>query len=103
MDPKYYNPDTWYTKAEENDKKLFRHWIKNLLSTNTVDLTFLKKDGTIRNMKCTLKENELPTVKATDVTRKEKEDVLTVFDLQIKEWRACRFENIKEIKFTLGE
>jgi hypothetical protein len=103
MDPKYCNPDTWYSKAEESDKTLFRDWIKNLLATNTVDLTFLKKDGTVRNMKCTLKESVLPQFKKTEGKRKEKEEVLTVFDLQIKEWRACRFENIKEIKFTLGE
>jgi len=94
----------WYKQATEKDQKVFREWVLGVLKTTTVDLTFEKKDGTIREMKATLEESKLPVIeKKTDRVRKENDQVLSVFDLEKNEWRSCRFDSITNINFTLGE
>jgi hypothetical protein len=94
----------WYANASEKEKTLFRDWLTGLLKTNTVGLTFKKKDDTIREMKCTLAEAKLPTIeKKTDRVRKENDSVISVFDIEKGEWRSCRYDSIKQINFTLGE
>ena len=94
----------WYANASEKEKTLFRDWLTGLLKTNTVGLTFKKKDDTIREMKCTLAEEKLPTIeKKTDRVRKENDSVISVFDIEKGEWRSCRYDSIKQINFTLGE
>jgi hypothetical protein len=42
----------WYKSAPADEQKLFKEWLVGVLKTNTVDLTFKKKDDTIRQMKC---------------------------------------------------
>ena len=95
---------TWYKETNPTEQKLFREWLQGVLRTDIVNLTFLKKDDTIRKMKCTLIEASLPILeKKTDRVRKENDDVLSVFDLEKNEWRSCRYDSIREIKFTLGD
>ena len=94
----------WYKSAPADEQKLFKEWLVGVLKTNTVDLTFKKKDDTIRQMKCTLVESMLPTIeKKTDRVRKENDDVLSMFDLEKGEWRSCRYDSITQINFKLGE
>jgi hypothetical protein len=94
----------WYKQASAKEQKLFREWVVGVLKTNTVDLTFEKKDGTIREMKATLEESKLPVIeKKTDRVRKENDEVLSMFDLEKNEWRSCRFDSITNVNFTLGE
>ena len=94
----------WYKSASVTEQAQFRDWLAGLLKTNTVDLTFKKKDDTIRKMKCTLAEGKLPTIeKKTDRVRKENDSVISVFDIEVGEWRSCRYDSIKQINFTLGE
>lgn len=94
---------TWYSSANEEEQKLFRDWLRGVLRTETVHLTFTKKDGTIRNMKCTLSESKLPKADQGKEGRKENDSSIPVFDLEKNEWRAFRFDSVKQIKFTLGE
>jgi hypothetical protein len=94
----------WYKQADTKEQKIFRDWLIGVLKTETVYLTFEKKDGTIREMKATLEESKLPVIeKKTDRVRRENDEVLSMFDLEKKEWRACRFDSITNINFTLGE
>ena len=44
----------------ERDSKLFKKWLKGCLAFGPVTVTFTKKDGTERVMKCTLKEDVIP-------------------------------------------
>ena len=37
----------WYKSAPADEQKLFKEWLVGVLKTNTVDLTFKKKDDTI--------------------------------------------------------
>jgi len=97
------SPD-WYKQANPKEQTTYREWLKGVLEMHTVDLTFVKKDDTIREMKCTLMESELPKVeKKTDRVRKENDSVISVFDLEKQEWRSCRYDSIKRIQFSLGQ
>jgi hypothetical protein len=94
---------TWYKTSSEEEQELFRDWLRGVLRTNTVHLTFEKKDGTIREMKCTLAESKLPKIEQGKESRPPNNTSMPVFDLEKNEWRAFRFDSIKTIKFNLGE
>ena len=75
-----------------------KNWLKNMLREGIVLVTFQKKDGTERKMKCTLSESEIPNEKTPKGTGKAKNsDALAVFDIENQEWRSFRFDSIKEI------
>ena len=92
----------WYKTADAKEQKLFREWLHGLLKTETVDLTFVKKDDTIREMKCTLMESKLPSGYVIDPDVEIHENYIHIFDLEKQAWRSCRFDSIRSIKFTLG-
>jgi len=95
---------TYYSQADEKNRQKFRDWLAGLLKTEEVDLTFTKKDGTIREMKCTLIEDLLPQIeKKTDRVKKESNDVIAVFDLDKNAWRSVRYDSITQINFSFGE
>ncbi len=88
----------WYATATEEERKNFREWLINTLRIrDTVEVTFKKTDGTLREMKCTLKEGICPTVE----NPKTSEVLCTVWDTVIGNWRSFKFENIQKINFML--
>lgn len=94
----------WYNTADPKEQAIYRDWLQGVLKMHTVNLTFRKKDDTIRKMKCTLIESMLPVIeKKTDRVRKENNDVISIFDLEKNEWRSCRYDSIESISFKLGE
>lgn len=86
----------WETK----EKDALRTWLNGLLHEGEVNVTFEKKDGTLREMKCTLKDVPL-FEKKTDVVRKKNDEVVAVFDIDLQEWRSFRLDSIKKIEMTL--
>ena len=76
----------------------------NLISTlqenKHCQVTFTKTDGTIRVMNCSLHSDILPKVEVTINKQKRKlsENVVRVFDLDKKEWRAFKKDTVQEIK-----
>jgi hypothetical protein len=98
-----YTEPTWYSTASEKEQELFRDWFRGILRTETLYLTFQKKDGTIREMTCTLSESKLPKQEQGKESKKSNDLSMPVFDIEKNEWRAFRFDSIKQIKFTLGE
>jgi len=76
-----------------------REQLIETLSSKVLNVTFEKKDGTLREMTCTLDEGMIPEEKRPKGTgeRKVNEEVLSVFDLNIKEWRSFRIDSLKEI------
>ena len=92
-----------YSKMDTKDQKKFREWISGVLKNETAILTFKKKDGTMRVMKASLRESDMPTFeKKTDRTRKENTEVLSVVDLEKKEWRSFRYDSIQKVEFSIG-
>lgn len=80
-----------------------RDELKNTLFSNTAVIEFMKADGTIRKMRCTLMEDALPAVNTEQPSkpaRKENLDVLAVWDLENGGWRSFRLDSIKSI--TVG-
>lgn len=97
---------SYYASATNEERKQFKNWLKGVMKTEIVNLTFRKTDGTLRNMKCTLLPKYLPeTVAAVEdkPKRKMSEEALAVFDLEKNEWRSFRYDSVTEIKFTMSD
>jgi hypothetical protein len=96
-----------YNNFSESEKETFKKWLQGLLETSLVHLTFTKKDGTIREMKCTLMDNYIPNVQkdfGEDAPVKSRsKDTVSFWDIESEGWRSCRYDSITQIKFTLGE
>jgi hypothetical protein len=89
--------------SSQVDTKEGRDWLRGLLRSEKVTLTFTKKDGTERTMVCTLMEDKIPSEKAPKNTGKaQSEESMAVFDLEKQDWRSFRFDSVKEIQFSLG-
>lgn len=83
---------------------IFKDWLKDLLLAEDCTIEFVKTDGTIREMKCTLRHEVVqPYVKKSDRKFTPNSDVIRVWDLDKSDWRSIRYETIKVIRFTLGE
>lgn len=87
--------------GDSKDAKKGRQWLTGLLKDSIVEITFTKKDGTERIMKCTLQEKYLPETVGSE--RKKNEDALAVFDLDMNDWRSFRWDSIKKVQFSIGE
>lgn len=77
----------------------FEH-LDRLLHETIVELNFTKIDGTVRNMKCTLRADLLPPIDETKPIkeRKKNETIQTVFDLDKKELRSFRKDSLLDFK-----
>jgi hypothetical protein len=90
--------ETWYASATEEERKQFREWLLGVLNMHEdVAITFKKVDGTVREMKCTLKEGIRPEVKDPKVS----DTLCTVWATDVTAWRSFKFENVQKINFTL--
>ena len=81
-----------------------RDELTSILTKNVVRITFTKKDGTSRDMICTLREDILSaftpqeTEQTEKKTRKMNPDVLAVWDVEKKAWRSFRVDSVEFIK-----
>lgn len=86
-----------------------REWFESLLKNEIVTITFTKKDGTEREMRCTLKQTLLPLAEVVESTEEDKpkraksETSVAVYDLDVEGWRAFSIDSVKTITFNLGE
>ncbi len=76
-----------------------REELINKLKENICVVSFKKKDGTNRNMKCTLKENVIPKATKEDPLSQKKiralnEEVLPVWDVEKEGWRSFRIDSV---------
>lgn len=79
-----------------------RKWLKELLQSQEVKISFKKVDGTEREMACTLLETRIPVEKLPKNSGKAKsDDVLAVFDLEKQDWRSFRWDSVTKIHFDL--
>ena len=88
------------------DYKKSRKWLIGLLEKQTAEITFIKKDGSERILKCTLKEDVLPVVQndfgdEDSTVRQKSKDVLAVWDVESEGWRSFRWDSIKSVKFSI--
>lgn len=71
------------------------NYIRTALTEGVIEVKFLKKDGTERDMKCTLQAAFLPVQESTSETRKtQSEDSIAVWDIEKNAWRSFRFDSV---------
>lgn len=90
------------TTADQPSNSWQSNYIKELLHIGVVEVLFLKKDGSERRMKCTLRPDLLP--QQTDLKEQVQKktpnpDVLAVWDLEANGWRSFRLDSL--IGFTM--
>jgi hypothetical protein len=84
-----------------NSKKE-KNWLLTLLREQEITVKFVKKDGSEREMLCTLNESKIPSEKAPKgVERTTNDDVVPVFDIENQGWRSFRWDSITGIHFDL--
>jgi hypothetical protein len=113
-------PGTTYQESDESGRMIFRDWIRNLLSVNEITVTFVKADGTLRDMRCTLDQDRIPPQppraakpareapvdgivrESKEVTRPEESHTQKVFDLDAGAWRSFRYDRLKKVTATMS-
>ena len=91
----------WYKSASDSDREVFKSWLRSHLVMGEMKIKFIKKDETLRDMRCTLGAGYLPVTEEKEIKRKENTEVLAVWDLDKNAWRAVRYDSIKEIRFDI--
>jgi hypothetical protein len=106
-------PGTQYQEADATGKAVIRDWVRSLLQKDEITVTFVKADGTDREMRCTLNPEKLPPapvasgpvdgiVKESRERKKPDEHSLRVYDLDKSEWRSFRFDRLKKVTTELN-
>ena len=92
-------------KSEVFTDEVTKKWVKSCLQTNICTITFTKKNGDERVMKCTLDEQHFPPVQreASEVSEflQPAKESFAVFDVEAQGWRAFRWDSIKRFEMTL--
>lgn len=108
-------PGTQYQEASDTEKTVIRDWVRSLLQNSQVTVTFVKSDGTVRDMLCTLDHSLIPPrpvvpqsasvdgiVRESRKPRKEPDPhSLRVFDIEKQEWRSFRFDRLQKVTAVL--
>lgn len=68
--------------------------LRDLLRKDIVDVTFTKKNGDTREMKCTLISDYLPETHSQSTPS---EEVVTVWDMEKNAWRSFRFDSVTNV------
>jgi hypothetical protein len=91
----------------EKDFGRFKKWLRGHLRCGPVTVTFIKKDGTERIMKCTTNPTYImfkdPAILESKKDRKVSEDVMPVYDVEAGHWKSFRWDSLKRITIVLGE
>jgi hypothetical protein len=118
-------PGTTYQESDEQGRHIFRDWMRGLLDVSEVTVTFVKADGTVRDMRCTLDRDRIPPQppraekpakeapvdgfrpygilgEAKEVTRPEESHTQKVFDLDAGAWRSFRYDRLRKVTATMS-
>jgi hypothetical protein len=106
-------PGTQYQEADDRQKAIIRDWVRSLLQKSAITVSFIKADGTEREMKCTLdwtlipddkQPQDVPVEKLLETKKRKQPDEhsLRVFDLDKQEWRSFRFDRLRKINAELN-
>jgi len=111
-------PGTQYQTSDETNQAIMRDWVRTLLQTTDVQLTFVKADGTVREMLCTLNPDNIPAPEPKTTTgpvdgivreavekkpRKEPDvHSCRVYDLEAKGWRSFKYDRLQKVSSSMN-
>ena len=97
-------PAQYYVTASEEERAVFRNWVRGVLKERECTVDFEKTNGEFRSMKCTLREDLGAKYSMTESKnpRKPNLDVCVVWDTAQQAWRSFRWDRVKRIQFELG-
>ena len=89
-----------------NQSDEFKNQVRKLLhESENLRIVFTKKDGTEREMFCTLSESKIPAEKQPKSQASDSEtagngdgSAIRVFDTSKQEWRSFRWDSVIEVK-----
>lgn len=76
------------------DSQISYSKLTNALKKEIVTVIFEKKNGTTREMNCTLMEDYVSLVKNPTYSEKES-DTISVWDVEVSGWRSFRLDSVK--------
>lgn len=85
------------TMQMNNENFSANNFLKEKLRENVLSVVFVKRDGTEREMKCTLRGDMIPARQETTESaqkRTRSEENLAVWDLEKEGWRSFRYDSI---------
>jgi hypothetical protein len=96
--------DEWTDEGAE----IFFDRLKTVMREQEIKITFTKKDGTERVMRCTLDPNKLPVhetntdnpIDFPETKRKVSTETMAVFDLDVQGWRSFTKKSVTCVDFT---
>lgn len=81
----------------------FSEWLLGVLKNECATITFTKKDGTERVMRCTKNLDNIPSDKRpTGKVELSESENIRVFDMDKNEWRSFNKSSVKRVEFTIG-
>ena len=113
-------PGTMYQEADKTGRHIFRDWVRSLLEVAEITVTFVKADGSLRDMRCTLDRDRIPpqpprelnTAPVDGIVREDREiaalikpeenHTQKVFDLDAGAWRSFRYDRLKKVSATMS-
>lgn len=91
------NGSTTPSIALDKSKESLQELLRNFIAI----VTFTKKDGTERVMKCTLKQDiAIPHERKTERVKEPKDDLLPVWDIDAGAWRTITVPNILTVEIN---
>lgn len=96
-------PGNYYVSASDEERELFREWVRGLLLEREITVDFAKINGEHRSMNCTLCEDlgAKYAVNESKTPKKPNLDVCVVWDTKQQSWRSFRWDRMKRIQFDL--
>jgi len=75
--------------------------IRSLLKNDVLEVVFIKTDGSVREMRCTLQEKFVEAYdKKTDKVKPENDSTVSVWDLDNSGWRSFRVDSIQSVSIV---
>jgi hypothetical protein len=120
-------PGTQYQESNNKDRAVIRNWVSSMLQQGLVTVEFVKADGSVRQMQCTLNSRYIPisTIPAGDLYSIENNSVtlidginrnstvnedsaepkeataIRVYDIEAAAWRSFRYDRLRKISATV--
>jgi len=113
-------PGTMYQEADVEGRKYFRDWVRGVLEVAEITVTFVKADGTERDMRCTLDRDRIPPQPPRELNKAPVDGIVRedreiaalmepkenhtqkVFDLDAGAWRSFRYDRLKKVTATMN-